>query len=389
MHDVSCDCIFCRYKEAHTVQSEMQPCGLSTAATALIMARIHIEIIDRNRIIRAGVFAEQPEAYQPPLDCLMQALKIYESRLGPKHLDYARACFALGEVYVQQMDHPQAMEFFHRSLVALKSDEVEGLNEERDHDEAQTITSLAAARTMHCQAVLATPQNVLRQLNRRPKVVIAAPSPVVEPFDTEFVDDGQLVKVDDGQNVATTIADFAGVYCFVALHDGWPRFETVDGKQLFHNSEGCWCICQRYDPAIASTPTVMNAPENDQEHAGTQHRQPLYHLSVLAADGLLPEGSCAWQLKRFDWQDGEERKELTTSTSKSTKWWMCVQHKEQLQEEQVLRLAIPAALTQLVVGAHVQVQRHLTRCNQRSHTEGAIAEGTVGLIVEVSLRCHS
>lgn len=413
--------VSCRYEEARVVQSEVQPRELCTASTFIAIARIHVEMIDRNRTIRAGVFAEQPEAYGPPLDCLMHALEIYEARLGPHHLSCVRTTFALGEVYAQQMNHTQAIEFFQRALKVLRSDELDGVSERQDHDDAQAITSAATAQTMLCQAMTATPQAVLRQLNRRPNVMIdatavnteaasASPSLAVELPDTITApsDDEQLSA---SQNVMGAISDetveptvdFSGVYRFVALQDGWPRFETVEGKQLFHTSEGLWCIRQPKadDQGITSTETSPKKTDKDPGGSEAQQleqpeNQPRnYQLSVLAVDGLLPEGSCAWRLEHFDQQEGDKSRQVTTSRKSnsedhSSKWWTCAPQKVLLQEEQVLtRLTIPAALTQLVVGVHVQVQHQLTRYNKWSGKDDLIAEGTVGLIVEVRFKWQS
>lgn len=355
----------------------MQPHELCTASTFIAIARIHVEMIDHNRTIRAGVFAEHQEAYGPPLDCLMHALKIYETRLGSTHLECVRVAFALGEVYAQQMNHIQAIEFFQRTLVMLRSDDLNGLSDKQDHDEVQAIASIASAQTMLCQAMLATPQAVLRQLNRRPIVVIDAPDSV----------------------------NFSGVYHFSALQDGWPCFETVHGTQLFHTS-GCWCIRQPEadDQVITSTETSP-AKTVDEDAAGAEgqkRQQPAsqpgsYQLSVPAVDGLLPEGSCAWRLEHFDGQEGEESRQVTTKTSSTgsgkdhaSRRLSCVPQMDLREEDQLLtKLTIPAALAELVVGAHVQIQRRLKRHNEWSGTDDMIADGAVGLIVEVSLEWQS
>lgn len=413
--------VSCRYEEARVVQLEVQPRELCTASTLIAIASIHVEMIDRNRTIRSGVFAEQPEAYGPSLDCLMHALEIYEARLGPHHLSCVRTTFALGEVCAQQRNHTQAIEFFQRALKVLRSDELDGLSERQDHDEAHAITSAATAQTMLCQAMLATPQAVLRQLNRRPNVMIDAtpayneaassspplavdlPDTITTPSDDEQLSASQNVTSTIDETVEPTV-DFSGVYRFVALQDGWPRFETVKGKQLFHTSDGHWCIREpkATDQGISSTETSQTKIVDKDAGGSEAHQleqpenQPRnYQLSVLAVDGLLPEGSCAWRLEHFDQQEGDKSRQVTTSrksngNNHSIRWWTCTPQKELKQEEQVLtRLTIPAALTQLVVGVHVQVQHQLTRYNHWSGKDDLIAEGTVGLIVEVRFKWQS
>ena len=421
------------------MQVEAQPRELCTAATHTAIARIHIEIIEHNRTIRAGVFAEQPDAYQPALDCLMHALGIYEARLGPKHLESVRVCFALGEVFLQQQEHAQAMEFFRRAVATLTSDGLEGLDDEQDKEAAQGMEAEAGERTALCQAVLAPPEAVLRQLDGRPTIVItahaaddgASTSPPSPPPGAESVagtsdnagsapdasDDAESAS-DAGEDATDEISsdklsarstassgsssagsigsgphpsrppisnepvvvDCDGVFRFVDLHNGWPRFESSEGKQLLHTSEGVWCIKQ---PESESQTTTSE----DQSEPPAQ--QPQQKLSVLATDGLLPEGTCTWRVDHCVAATAEDaaaaadgKQQPATDSGSDADGLEQHTHTQTLQ----VKLTIPADVTQLNVGTKVVVQRPLSRYNERNQAEEVVPEGAVGVIVEVSKR---